>query len=236
MKRSLLTLLALLLPACGNDAQLLQELRVGQREIRARLTELEKKLDRVAAVPAMPRAAQHTPDANRVYELPVGSSPSKGVADAAVVITEFSDFQCPFCSRVPAVIEQVLNAYPSAVKFVYKEFPLTSIHPDAMNASLAAQAAHRQGKFWEMHDLLFANQRALKPADLSNYAAQIGLDVERFERDMKSATVKERVAADMTLARNSDVRGTPTLFVNGKRVKDRSVEGLKAMVAEALEG
>jgi protein-disulfide isomerase len=236
MKRSLILVLALFLCACGNDPQLLQELRDGQREIRAKLTALEKKVDRVAAAPAVPRPAPQKPDADRVYALPVGDSPSKGAADAAVVITEFSDFQCPFCARVPSLIEQVLAAYPNEVKFVYKEFPLTSIHADAMNASLAAQAAHRQGKFWDMHDLLFANQSALKPDNLRNYAAQIGLDVERFDQDMKSAAVKERVTEDMNLARRADVRGTPTLFVNGKRVTQRSVEGMKAMVAEALEG
>jgi protein-disulfide isomerase len=132
-------------------------------------------------------------------------------------------------------VDQVLKAYPNEVKFVYKEFPLTSIHQNALNAAKAAVAAQKQGKFWEMHDKLFANQRALLPDNLKQYAQESGLDVAKFEKDMTSPEVQKQIDADMKLAQEADVRGTPTLFLNGKRVMNRSFEGLKQMIDEALK-
>jgi protein-disulfide isomerase len=131
-------------------------------------------------------------------------------------------------------VDQVLKAYPKDVKFVYKEFPLTSIHRNALNAARAAVAAQKQGKFWEMHDKIFANQRALSPDNLKQYAQEIGLDVPRFEKDMASPEVQKQVDDDMKLAQEVQVRGTPTLFLNGKRVMNRSFEGLKEMIDQAL--
>jgi protein-disulfide isomerase len=132
-------------------------------------------------------------------------------------------------------VDQVLKAYPNEVKFVYKEFPLSSIHQNALNAAKAAVAAQKQGKFWEMHDKLFANQRALSPDNLKQYAKGIGLNVAKFEKDMTSPEVQKQIADDMKLAQEADVRGTPTLFLNGKRVMNRSFEGLKQMIDEALK-
>jgi protein-disulfide isomerase len=131
-------------------------------------------------------------------------------------------------------VDQVLKAYPNEVKFVYKEFPLSSIHQNALNAARAAVAAQKQGKFWEMHDKLFANQRALSPDNLKQYAKEIGLNVAKFEKDMTSPEVQKQIADDMKLAQEADVRGTPTLFLNGKRVMNRSFEGLKEMIDQAL--
>ena len=132
-------------------------------------------------------------------------------------------------------MDQVLKAYPKEVKFVYKEFPLTSIHQNALNAAKAAVAAQKQGKFWEMHDKLFANQRALSPDNLKQYAQQVGLDTAKFEKDMASPEVQKQIDDDMKLAQEAEVRGTPTLFLNGKRVMNRSFEGLKQMIEEALK-
>ena len=132
-------------------------------------------------------------------------------------------------------MDQVLKAYPNEVKFVYKEFPLTSIHQNALNAAKAVAAAQKQGKFWEMHDKLFANQRALLPDNLKQYAQEIGLDVAKFEKDMTSPEVQKQIDADMKLAQDAEVRGTPTMFLNGKRVMNRSFEGLKQMIDEALK-
>jgi protein-disulfide isomerase len=132
-------------------------------------------------------------------------------------------------------VDQVLKAYPNEVKFVYKEFPLTSIHQNALNAAKAAVAAQKQGKFWEMHDKLFANQRALSPDKLKQYAQEIGLDAAKFEKEMTSPEVQKQIDAEMKLAQEADVRGTPTLFLNGKRVMNRSFEGLKQMIDEALK-
>ncbi len=131
-------------------------------------------------------------------------------------------------------MDQVLQAYPKEVKFVYKQFPLP-MHANAMNASRAALAAGRQGKFWEMHDKLFANQRALDPDKLKEYAQQIGLDLAQFEKDMASPEVQKQIQEEMSLGQQVEVSGTPTLFVNGKRVSNRSFEGLKQMIDEALK-
>jgi protein-disulfide isomerase len=132
-------------------------------------------------------------------------------------------------------VDQVLKAYPNDVKFVYKQFPLTSIHPHAMGASKAALAAGKQGKFWEMHDKLFENNRALQPEKLKEYAQQIGLDAAKFEQDMNSPEIQKQIDEEMKLAQQSEVSGTPSLFLNGKRVMNRSFEGLKQMIDEALK-
>ncbi len=132
-------------------------------------------------------------------------------------------------------MDQVLKAYPNDVKFVYKEFPLVTIHQNALNASKAAVAAQKQGKFWEMHDKLFANQRALSLDNIKQYAQQIGLDMTKFEQDMNSPEVQKAIDEDTKLAQQSQVNGTPSLFLNGKRVMNRSFDGLKQMIDEALK-
>jgi len=132
-------------------------------------------------------------------------------------------------------VDQVLKAYPKEVKFVFKQFPLVRIHQNAMNASKATLAAHKQGKFWEMHDKLFANQKALDLESLKKYAQEIGLDMAKFEQDMNSPEVQAQVNEEMKLAEQAQVTGTPTLFVNGKRVANRSFDGIKEMVDAALK-
>ena len=132
-------------------------------------------------------------------------------------------------------MDEVLKAYPKEVKFVYKQYPLTTIHQYAMGAARAAVAAGKQGKFWEMHDKLFANQTALQPDKLKEYAQQIGLDMNKFEADIASLDVQKQVDQESKLAEGSGVTGTPTLFLNGQRVKNRTVEGLKQMIDDALK-
>ncbi len=132
-------------------------------------------------------------------------------------------------------MDQVLKAYPKEVKFVYKEFPLVTIHQNALNASKAALAAQKQGKFWEMHDKLFANQRTLSLDNIKQYAKDIGLDMTKFEQDMNSPDVQKAVDDDTKLAQQAQVNGTPSLFVNGKRVMNRSFDGLKQMIDDALK-
>ena len=128
-----------------------------------------------------------------------------------------------------------MKAYPKDLKFVYKQFPLVSIHQNAMNASKAALAAQKQGKFWEYHDKLFENQRALDLESLKKYAGEIKLDVAKFEKYMNSPEVQQQIDEESKLAQSSAVSGTPTLFIAGKRVSDRSVDGLKKMIDEALK-
>ncbi len=221
-------------PACGPSSADVAEMRNQQRMILAKLGEIEKKLDQAGARPAARQAAAG-PDATKAYDLPVGDSAIRGPENAPVTIVEFSDYQCPFCARSEPLIRDVMKEFPTQVRFVYKHMPLVSLHPNAMGAAQAATAAGKQGKFWEMHDLLFANQRALQPENLKTYAQQIGLDMAKFEADMASPEVRAAIQADVQLARTAGVRGTPTIFVNGKLATNRSVEGFKEMIQPLLK-
>jgi len=129
----------------------------------------------------------------------------------------------------------VLKAYPNDVKHVFKQMPLVQIHPHAMNAAKASTAAGRQGKFWEMHDILFKNFRTLQPENVKKYAEELGLDMAQFEKDLESPEVAKQIADDMSLAQTAGVRGTPTIFVGGKRLMNRSMDGFKAMIDPALK-
>ena len=132
-------------------------------------------------------------------------------------------------------MDQVLAAYPKDVRFVYKQFPLEQIHQNAMNAAKASVAAGNQGKFWEMHDELFKISRNLAMDEIRKKAEEIGLDMKKFDADMASPETEKAVRADLELGKTVDVQGTPTMFINGKRVMNRSVEGMKGMVDEALK-
>ncbi|MBW2386055.1 MAG: DsbA family protein [Deltaproteobacteria bacterium] len=169
-----------------------------------------------AAAPAQP-SRRRGPDPAKTYKVDTVGRPTKGPANAAITLVEFSDFQCPFCSRVGPTLKQVREEYPNDVKIVFKHLPL-SIHPKAQGAHAAAEAAHQQGKFWEMHDKIFADQRQLTESKYIEYAGEIGLDVDRFKKDMASAEVKKRVAADSAEAARLGVTGTPGFFINGKFV------------------
>jgi protein-disulfide isomerase len=147
--------------------------------------------------------------------------PSRGPADAPVTIVEFSDFQCPFCARVGPTLERVLARYPKQVRIVYRHLPLESMHPRARAAAEASACADAQGRFWEFHDKLFANQRALAEADLQRYAKEIELDAAAFQQCVKERKFEELVDRDLeaaALAANASGKrglGTPAFFVNG---------------------
>ena len=129
----------------------------------------------------------------------------------------------------------MLKLYPENVNFVLKQFPLTSIHPNAMGASQAMLAADKQGKAWEMYAVMFKNYRALGGDKLKEYAGEIGLDVPQWEKAMNSPEIKKQVQDEMAQGRTAGVRGTPTFFVNGKRLMNRSVDGFKKVIDEALK-
>jgi protein-disulfide isomerase len=143
------------------------------------------------------------------------NDPVIGPPDAPVTIVEFSDFQCPFCSRIGPTLDQIREAYGDRVRIVFKDFPL-SIHPQAQAAAEAAQCALEQGKFWEYHDKLFANQRALGPDNLKQYAADLALDATAFNACLDSGRHKDGVLQDMADGQRWGVTGTPALFVNGR--------------------
>lgn len=156
-------------------------------------------------------------DPNKIYNVPAGNSYFKGGKNATVEIIEFSEFQCPFCSRVNPTIKKIVEKYGNDVKIVFKHSPLP-FHKDAELASEAALAAGDQGKFWEMHDILFANQKTLKRENLEAYAKQIGLDMNKFKKALDSGVYKTQIQEDKKLAQKVGARGTPTFFINGKKL------------------
>lgn len=167
--------------------------------------------------------------------------PMKGAADGVVTIVEFSDFQCPFCSRVNPTIAQIVEEYPDQVRIFFKQMPL-GFHDRAEPAARAALAAHNQGKFWEMHDLMFENQRALTDENFVAWAEELGLDIEQFQADYESDELRELVQADLATAQEIGVRGTPNFYINGVNVRgaqpfanfqsviDAEIEAMNALI------
>ncbi|WP_308121041.1 Na+/H+ antiporter NhaA [Paractinoplanes bogorensis] len=140
---------------------------------------------------------------------------TRGPIDASVTLVEYGDFQCPYCNRAEPVVRELMT--DDDLLFVWRHLPLTDVHPQAQLAAQAAEAAGLQGKFWEMHDLLFEHQDHLRIMDLIRYAGEIGLDQERFHADMVEPTCKEHINSDEESADLSGVSGTPTFFINGRR-------------------
>ncbi len=139
---------------------------------------------------------------------------AKGPENAPITIVEFSDFQCPYCSRANETVDQVMKAYPNQVRLVFRHFPL-DFHQQAPKASEAALCAGDQGKFWEMHDTLFANQKALEVPALKGYAKQLGLDTGKFDKCLDSGEKGSIVQADLADGKKVGVNGTPAFFING---------------------
>jgi protein-disulfide isomerase len=139
----------------------------------------------------------------------------RGPADASVTLVEYGDFQCPYCGRAEPIVRELFT--DADLRFVWRNLPLTDVHPQAQLAAEAAEAAGLQGKLWEMHDLLLAHQDNMRLTDLLGYARQIALDEERFHDDMLGRTTAGRVANDLESADLSGVSGTPTFFINGQR-------------------
>src|SRR5262249_8979460 len=153
-----------------------------------------------------------------------------------ITIVEFSDFECPYCSKAAVKVEAALRAYPNDVRLVYKQFPLPD-HPHAAMAAQAALAAHAQDKFWPMHDKLFANFRRLSEETIREIATEVGLDMVKFEADRKSAQVKKIVDKDIADGDHVEVRGTPTFFINGKRYNGpMEMAVLKPLLDAELKG
>ena len=155
---------------------------------------------------------------SRKFELAVPVNPSDhnlGPSHAPVTIVEYGDFECPNCKQAAPAVKLLLQRFTGRVRFVYRHFPLEEVHPHALQAALAAEVAAGQGKFWPMHDLLFENQRHLKPPQLRRYAEQLELDMVRYDADMADTVYLQRVREDIEGATRSGVRATPTFFLNG---------------------
>lgn len=156
-----------------------------------------------------------------------------GPPHAAVTVVEFGDFECPNCKQAAPAVKLLLERFEERVRFVFRHFPLEEVHPHALMAAQAAEAAGAQGKFWPMHDLLFENQTHLKPQHLHGYAERLGLDMARYTAETDDEIYLQRVREHMDSGRRSGARGTPTFFVNG-RLQDVSF-GIRALF-EAVEG
>jgi protein-disulfide isomerase len=140
-----------------------------------------------------------------------------GPADAPVTLVEYGDYECPYCGKAYPIVKKIQERMGERLRFVFRNFPLNTIHAHAGVAAQAAESAGAQGKFWEMHDLLYENQDKLADADLNSYALKLGLEIYRFEADMSSGVFAARVREDFRGGVRSGVNGTPTFFINGLR-------------------
>ncbi|SEM70368.1 Protein-disulfide isomerase [Stigmatella aurantiaca] len=187
-----------------------------------------------AAAPSQPSAPAKParPADSAVFKVPIENSPVKGSPEALVTMVEFSDYQCPFCSRADATVKKLQEEYGNKLRVVMKQNPL-SFHPRAKPAALAAMAAGEQGKYWEYHEKLFANARALEDADLEKYASEIGLDVARWKKDLSKESFQQTITRDQALAGQLGANGTPAFFINGRLLSGaQPAERFKALIDE----
>jgi protein-disulfide isomerase len=144
----------------------------------------------------------------------------QGPTEAAVTLVEYGDYECPYCGAAYPIIKEVQSRMGERLRFVFRNFPITTSHPHAEQAAETAEAAATQGRFWQMHDLLYENQRRLRVPDLRDYAERLALDVERFDRELTEHAHAARVREDFMSGVRSGVNGTPTFYINGARHDD----------------
>ena len=140
---------------------------------------------------------------------------SQGPATAAITLVQYGDYECPYTRQSTTVVRAIQQQLGDQLRFVFRNFPLIEIHPHALHAALAAEAAASQGKFWEMHDSLFHHQHTLEDADLARFAGEVSLDVQQYARDMAAQRHLPRIEEDVEGGERSGVQGTPTFFING---------------------
>ena len=201
------------------------------------LARIDAKLEAPAPIPAPaePTVKAGRPDPTERYRVPVGHSATRGAADAKVTLVMVTDFQCPFCKRAQPTIQALERRYGSDLRIVVKHNPL-AFHNRARPAAVAAEAAHEQGKFWELHDLLYENNRSLSDADLRRLAKKAGCEMSKFRADQGKAALARRVDDDIALARKVGARGTPAFFINGRFLSGAQPEASFAeVINEELE-
>ncbi|KJR98920.1 MAG: membrane protein [Desulfobulbaceae bacterium BRH_c16a] len=167
-----------------------------------------------------------------VIDIDTTGAPFKGPADAPVTIALFTDFECPYCRQIIPLLDQILERNPKTLKLAFKNMPL-KFHKFAEPSAKAALAAHEQGKFWEYHDRLFAEKK-LSDDLFKKIAVDLQLDIPRFEKDMASPEIQAKMQKDMIDAQNAGVTGTPTIFINGRTPKQRTLEGLQSIIDDEL--
>lgn len=200
---------------------------------------LEKKIDEILKKKNVGNNRPPEPTLEEKMKNPVavdlGNAPVKGSSDAPITIIEFSDFECPFCGRVVPTIEEVLKAYPGKIRFAFRQNPLP-FHKNSMPAAKASLAANEQGKFWEMHDALFADQKDLDDDAIIARAKKIGLNVNKFKTDWKSDKFNKQIEDDIAFAKKVGASGTPAFFINGIALKGaRPAASFKEVIDKLLE-
>lgn len=173
-------------------------------------------------------------DVTYVRDIDITHSPFKGKADAPVVIVDYTDFQCPYCAKLVHVLEQLLELYPDKVKIVYKSYPLRN-HRFAFKAATAAMAAHEKGKFWEFYDRLYEKHNQMNDQVIMDVRKALALDIPEFDSLMNSQKIRNLVIRDYREGYTNGVRGTPTVFINGKRLKDNSLQGFRLAIEKELK-
>jgi protein-disulfide isomerase len=167
----------------------------------------------------------------------IAHDPVLGPEGAPVTIVEFSDFQCPACRSFNPILDQILDAYGDSVRVAFRQYPLRAIHPQAQPAAEASLCARDQGKFWELHDAMFANQKGLAPAQLKELARELELDGEVFDQCLDGGTYRAIVDQDLARGESAGVSGTPSVFINGREVAPGQVpsfEQMKALIDDEL--
>ena len=168
--------------------------------------------------------------------IPTLGAPATGPANARITLVEFSDFQCPYCSKAVIQINATLKAYPNDVRLIFKQYPLEDSHPAAAISAAASLAAHAQGKFWPMHDVMFANRQKLSRQAILAWAKDIGLDMKRFTADLDSESIRKTVLRDQADGDKAGVEGTPTVFLNGQKYNgDLAPDAIKPVIDGELK-
>jgi protein-disulfide isomerase len=202
--------------------------------VRGALADLDESVRQGGAARPARAEPRRGPDPAERHQVSLDGAPIQGNAKAPVTVVEFMDFQCPFCQRVQPTLDQIRSTYGDQVRIAFKHLPLR-IHPNAPGAAAAAEAAHQQGKFWEMYNRIFANQRELGDEQYRKYATELGLDLARFDNDRASAEVKQRIDRDEQEASRLGVSGTPAFFINGRFLSGaQPFEAFKRMIDEEL--
>jgi protein-disulfide isomerase len=195
---------------------------------------LRTSIEIAAQPPVRDSGGRDRMDPNRRYVVNTQGAPVRGNPEAKVAVVEFSDFECPYCGKAVPTLNQIAETYGDKVRIVFKHMPL-GMHAKAPAAHAAAEAAYRQGKFWEMHDKIFSNQAEMGPEKYRDYARELGLDLKRFDRDVADTAVKKRIDEDRAEATRLGITATPSFFVNGRYLPGAvPFERIRALLDEDL--
>ncbi len=226
-------------PLFGELFRQQKEILIVQEKIEKRLQNIEKQgKDLQTAIKKLkspPGEEREEEDYLKIHEINIDNSPLLGKKEAPVTIVEFIDIQCPFCARFHPLVVEAVNAFPDKVKAVVKNYPLP-FHQQAIPAAKAALSAGEQGKYWEMLDGLLKNSSNLNEKEFNTLAKNLGLNMKKFQKDLKDndAQWQEHIQKDISLGNRVEVRGTPTIYINGRKTKARSLDSFKSEIEAIL--